>query len=66
MKIKAITPLGTFVSVEQSLTGPQMQNLREMLTERLGSLTYYACVTEEGPVYLGPNVVKDSIFVILN
>jgi len=66
MKIKAITPLGTFVSVEQSPSESQRGALEEMLTTNLENLNSFTCVTEEGSVYFGPNVIQNSVFIVLD
>jgi len=66
MKIKAITPLGTFVSVEQPFTDSQRKRLDEILTTNMEDLKFYTCVTEEGPVYFGLNVIQNSVFVLLD
>ena len=66
MKIKAITPLGTFISVEQPFTDSERQRLNQMLSTNIDDLEYYNCVTEEGPVYFGPEVIRNSVFVILD
>ena len=66
MKIKAITPLGTFVSVDQPLSESERNALEEMLTTNLEDLKYYSCVTEEGSVSFGPNVIQNSVFIVLD
>ena len=66
MKIKAITPIGTFVSVEKPLTESERKALEEMLTTNLENLNSFTCVTEEGPVYFGLNVIQNSVFVPLD
>ena len=66
MKIKAITPLGTFISVEQPFTKSDRQRLDQMLTTNIDDIKYFSCVTEEGPVYFGPEVIRNSVFVILD
>jgi hypothetical protein len=66
MKIKAITPLGTFVSVEQPFSESERKTLEEMLTTNLEDLKYYSCVTEGGSVYFGPNVIQNSVFIVLD
>jgi len=66
MKIKAITPLGTFVSVEEPFSEPEKKTLEQMLTTNLEDLKYYSCVTEEGSVYFGPNVIQNSVFIVLD
>jgi len=66
MKIKAITPLGTFVSVEQPLTESEKEALEEMLTTNLENLNSLTCVTEEGSLYFGPNVIQNSVFIVLD
>ena len=66
MKIKAITPLGTFVSVEQPFTESQRKRLNEILTTNMEDLKFYTCVTKEGPVYFGLNVIQNSVFVLLD
>jgi hypothetical protein len=66
MKIKAITPLGTLVSVDQPLTESERKALEEMLTTNMGDLKSFTCVTEEGPVYFGPNVIQNSVFIVLD
>ena len=66
MKIKAITPLGTFISVEQPFTDSERERLHQMLTTNMEDLKYYTCVTKEGPVYFGPEVIRNSVFDILD
>jgi hypothetical protein len=66
MKIKAITPLGTFISVEQPFTDSERQRLNQMLTTNMEDLKYYTCVTKDGPVYFGLNVIQNSVFVLLD
>jgi hypothetical protein len=66
MKIKAITPLGTFVSVEQPFSESVRKTLEEMLTTNLEDLKSYSCVTEEGSLYFGPNVIQNSVFIVLD
>ena len=66
MRIKVITPLGTFVSVEQHLTNDQRHALNEALTTKLKDLTNFNCETENGPTYFGPDVIRNSVFVLLD
>jgi hypothetical protein len=66
MKIRAITPMGTFVSVEQHLTDLQRHELTQMLTTKLKDLKYFNCDTEDGPVYFGSDVIQNSVFVLLD
>jgi hypothetical protein len=65
MKIKAITPLGTFVSVELLPTGPQRKDLHESLTTKIESIEYLNLETEEGLVYFGTDVIRNSVIVVL-
>lgn len=66
MKIKAITPLGTFISKEMTLTDPERQKLEEMLTDGMKNLSYYTCETSEGSAHFGSEVIRNSVFVILD
>jgi hypothetical protein len=66
MKIRAITPMGTFVSVELHLKDPQRKELTEMLTTKLKDLEYFNFDTEDGPVFFGSDVIQNSVFVLLD
>jgi hypothetical protein len=64
MKIKAITPLGVFVSVDLHLN--QRKELTQVLTTKLKDLEYFNFDTEDGPVFFGSDVIQNSVFVLLD
>jgi hypothetical protein len=64
MKIKAITPLGVFVSVDLHPT--DLHPLNQMLTTKLKDLEYFNFDTEDGPVFFGSDVIQNSVFVLLD
>jgi hypothetical protein len=64
MKIKAITPMGVFVSVDLHLN--QRKELTQMLTTKLKDLEYFNFDTEDGPVFFGSDVIQNSVFVLLD
>jgi hypothetical protein len=64
MKIRAITPLGVFVSVDLHLN--QRKELTQILTTKLKDLEYFNFDTEDGPVFFGSDVIQNSVFVLLD
>jgi hypothetical protein len=64
MKIRAITPMGVFVSVDLHLS--QRKELTQMLTTKLKDLEYFNLDTEDGPVFFGSDVIQNSVFVLLD
>jgi hypothetical protein len=66
MKIKAITPMGTFLSMELHLTDIQRHRLEETFTTKMKDLKFFNFVTDEGPTYLGTDVIQNSVFVLLD
>jgi hypothetical protein len=64
MKIRAITPMGVFVSVDLHLN--QRKELTQMLTTKLKDLEYFNFDTEDGPVFFGSDVIQNSVFVLLD
>ena len=65
MKIKALTPMGTFLSMELHLTDIQRHGLEETLTTKMKDIKFFNFVTDEGPTYLGTDVIRNSVFVLL-
>jgi hypothetical protein len=64
MKIRAITPMGVFVSVDLHLN--QRKELTQMLTTKLKDLEYFNFDTEDGSVFFGSDVIQNSVFVLLD
>lgn len=63
MRIKAITPVGTFLGVE---VPDEQKGLTEAFLGRINELNSFQVETEEGEIFLAKGVIQNSVFVLMD
>lgn len=64
MKIIAHTKYGIFESCDQEYNEEEYEKLKEFMSEIASGGSYISLQTDNGFVYLGKELIQDSLFII--
>jgi hypothetical protein len=64
MKIIAHTKYGVFESCHQEHTEEEFEKLQTFMSEIASGGSYIQLQTEDGFVYLGKEIIQDSVFIV--
>lgn len=63
MRIKTITPVGTFISVE---VPDEQKSPTEACLARIKEMDSFQMETEEGEIFFAKGVIQNSVFVLMD